>query len=370
MGRGFEPPYRFYAAEISYFSGKARPALRIKRVPFDEILPTPEVYREVIAPRTGLGFIPVIVTPEDETLQDTSDILDFLEERFPDPPLYPATPKQRIACFLWEVYADEFMVILGLHYRWSFPESEAQARADFAASSGDPETAGVFAGRIKAATPMFGITEETQPVIEAHTEELLARLEDHFAEHRYLLGGHPSLADCALMGPMYPHLYLDAVPGRLLRETAPRVCHWIQRMNHPDPQAFGDWLPDDALASTLRPLHQLMGRDAFPLLLDTVRDFEAWADEHARESGEPPRATGIHETALRGVRVQRYTNAYTLWMLQRVWDAAAALSDAERRSVDEALVGSGCEALLSYAPRHRLGKRNYKLVFESAGGRR
>jgi hypothetical protein len=26
-------PYRFYASEISYFSGKVRPALRAKRVP-------------------------------------------------------------------------------------------------------------------------------------------------------------------------------------------------------------------------------------------------------------------------------------------------------------------------------------------------
>ena len=32
-------------------------------------------------------MIPTVVTPEDETWQDTSDILDALERRFPDPPL-------------------------------------------------------------------------------------------------------------------------------------------------------------------------------------------------------------------------------------------------------------------------------------------
>jgi hypothetical protein len=50
-----------------------------------------------IRPRTGLNQIPVVVTPEDETLQDSSVILDEIERRFPEPPLYPATPRQKIS---------------------------------------------------------------------------------------------------------------------------------------------------------------------------------------------------------------------------------------------------------------------------------
>ena len=60
-----EDRYRVYAAEISYFSAKVRPFLRYKEIPFKEIPPTGEIYREVILPRTGLGFIPVVVTPEE-----------------------------------------------------------------------------------------------------------------------------------------------------------------------------------------------------------------------------------------------------------------------------------------------------------------
>src|SRR4029077_14070002 len=109
-------PYRFYASEISYFSGKVRPALRAKLVPYDEILPTTAAYREVIRPRTGLAMIPVVVTPEDETWQDSSDILDALEARFPEPAIVPATPVQRLVCYLVELYADEFLILPGLHY--------------------------------------------------------------------------------------------------------------------------------------------------------------------------------------------------------------------------------------------------------------
>ena len=95
--------------------------------------------------------------------------------------------------------------------------------------------ANAFADRISGSMPLVGVVPESIPAIEAHTRDLLARLSTHFARHPYLLGGRPSLADCALMGPLYAHLYLDAVPSRLLRETAPLVCHWIQRMNNPDP---------------------------------------------------------------------------------------------------------------------------------------
>ena len=42
------------------------------------------------------------------------------------------------------------------------------------------------------------------------------------------------------------------------------------------------------------------------------------------------------------------------------------LLDAERSAVDRALAGTGCERLFTYRPRHRLGKRNLKLVFEEA----
>jgi hypothetical protein len=51
--------FRFFGAERSYFSGKVRPALRAKRVDFDEILPTPKVMRE-IRERTGLLFLPTV----------------------------------------------------------------------------------------------------------------------------------------------------------------------------------------------------------------------------------------------------------------------------------------------------------------------
>jgi len=354
-------PYRFYGAEISYFSAKVRPALRGKGIHYVEILPD---YRGVILPRTGMAFIPILVTPDDETWQDTSVILDQLEAHEPTPPLYPTTPVQRVTAYLIELYADEFMLLPAMHYRWSFPESVAKARADFAASSPEPDAATRFASRMQGTLSFLGVTPDTIPAVEAHLRDLLDALSAHFAVHPYLLGDRMSLADCALMGPLYAHLYLDAVPARLLRETAPAVGRWIERMNRPDPAAPGAWLPDDALAPTLGPLLRLIGQDAVPLILAGVRAFEAWADQQPPEMVEPPRGVGGHETALRGVPMQRFTSAYTPWMVQRPLDAYRSLDAGGRAAVDRAVAGTGCEALFAHAPRHRVGKRRFTLVLE------
>jgi glutathione S-transferase len=355
-------PYRFYAAQVSYFSGKVRPIFRYKGIPYEEIAPTPEVYRRVIIARTGLAFIPVVVTPEDETLQDTSEILDELERRFPEPAVYPPTPVQRVVAYLIEVYADEFGVLPAMHYRWSFPESEAKAREDFARANGDPARAQTFADRMKGSLPLLGINPDSIPAIEAHTRELLNILSRHFEQHDFLLGTRPSIGDLALLGPLYAHLYLDAVPGRLLRETAPGVCGWIERMNHLQPRA-GKFVDDDEIPGTLRPLLDLIGRDAVPFVLDNVRAFERWAETTPDGLAEPPRGVGMHQTSLRGARFSRFTSSYTLWMVQRPLDVYRALPPADRERVRGVLGETGLLPLLDLAPRRRLGKRNFKLVF-------
>lgn len=355
--------YRLYGSEVSYFTAKVRPALRYKRVPFVEILASGAAFRDVIRPRTGLAFIPVIITPDDDTWQDTSVILDRLEERFPAPPLVPGSPAQRVVANLFELYADEFLPLPAMHYRWSFPESVAKARADFAATSGDSGTASKFADRMSGSIALLGVVPESIPAIEAHTADLLQHLSDHLAEQPYLLGGRPSLAEMGMVGPFYAHLYLDAVPGRLLRETAPRVCHWIERINHPDPDDRGEWLAGDALAPTLRPVLELIGGDAVPLILDTLRDFESWAVDNRSANPEPPRATGMHTTRLRGVSFQRYTSPYTLWMVQRTLDAYHGCDAAGRAAVDQAIAGTGIEELLAFKSTHRLEKRGFRLAF-------
>jgi glutathione S-transferase len=358
--------YRYYGTEFSYFSAKPRPALRFKQVPFEEILPTPAAYRDVIKPRTGLAQIPVLVTPDDEVFQDSSVILDELERRFPERPLYPPTPVQRLLGYAVELYTDEFLLLPGVHYRWSYPESTTKALADFAASSGDAASATKFAESVQFFTKLVGVLPETMAAVEAHTLELIAALEAHLGTHPYVLGTRPSLADCALMGPFYAHWYLDAVPAKLLRERALGICHWIERMNHPDSRNPGAWIADDAIPATMRPLLELAGRDAVPFVLDVARAFEVWADQNAPVAQHLPRVVGTHRTALRGVSFERITTPYTLWMVQRVREAYRGLDAGGRAAVDRAFAGTGFEAVFAYEPRWSVRRDPCRLVLERA----
>jgi glutathione S-transferase len=355
-------PYVFHAFEISYFSAKVRVALRAKGLWFVERrADLGEIVR-----RTGLAFVPILVTPEGETWQDSSEIVDRLEVRHPEPPLLPASPVQRIAALLVELYADEFGTIPAMHYRWGSPLGEATARARFAAMIGDAQAARKAADRMAAARLALGASDAAAPAIEAHTRDLLDALGEHFSEHPYLLGARPSLADCALMGPIYGHFFNDLVSRRLLLESAVPVVGWIERCQAPDPEDPGGWLAGDVLAPAFREVLAVMGRDAAPVVLASVAAIEKWADEPRGLAETPPRVIGRCEPALRGVVLRRVVQPYTLWMLQRTLDAYRALAPHERDAVDAALAGTGWEPLLACAPRHRLGKRAFQLVFEPA----
>jgi len=126
-------PYIFHGADVSYFSGKVRPAFAHKSLWMREVMPDIlEIKR-----RTGLHFFPVVETPDGGMWQDTSDILDRLEAAHPNPPLIPSTPVQRIVAYLIELYGDEIGILPAMHYRWSFEESIEKVGIDFSTPIGN-----------------------------------------------------------------------------------------------------------------------------------------------------------------------------------------------------------------------------------------
>lgn len=82
-----------------------------------------------------------------------------------------------------------------------------------------------------AGLTQLGVTAKTEAAWTASMHRMLSILETHFDQHDYVLGGRPTLADFALMGPLYPHLYRDPVPGCMMRTEYPLVCEWIERTN-------------------------------------------------------------------------------------------------------------------------------------------
>ena len=341
-------PHRLIGAEVSYYSGKVRAYLRYKRVPFEEVAATREIYRDVIVPRTGVAFIPVLISDDDVAVQDSSAIIEYLERRHPENGITPRGAVQQLVALLIDVYADEWLVLPAMHYRWNVPENRAFAVAEFgrlsapAASAEQQRAIGEkLSGPFAGALPALGVDATTAPAIENSYRALLADLDVHLSQHAYALGGRPSLADFALYGPLYAHLYRDPASGRLMRKLAPHVASWVERMTSPGEPA-GEFLDDDTIPHSLEPVLARMFRELGPVLASTLAHLR----DAPRQEGPLPRVLGMHAFELEGVIGQRAVFVFNAWRWQRAHDHHRSLPEAARQRADALLDAVGGTPLM------------------------
>jgi glutathione S-transferase len=381
-------PYIFYGVQLSLYAGKVRSYLRKKQLPFVE--------RETWHPgfaaageKVGTRTQPMIETPEGEVVQDTTEIIDFLEARHPEPSVYPTGPVQRLVALLFELYGDEGLMKPAMHYRWNFPEqNDPFLREEFGRSlrptpaareEGLAAAAGLFEFMRTRCIPALGVTPASAPAIEAAYTDLLDALEQHFRVHPYLLGGRPCIGDFGMLAPLYAHLGRDPAPLELMKRRAPALHRWVERMNVADaglaefPDREENFLPGDEVPETLLPVLRLMAQDTMPELLSIVAAVDEFlAHQPHLEAGSPfPASTqamgtlaplGQHRVTLRGVEIELAVRHYSIWMLQRVLDAYQALGAAERERAEAILAATGLAPLLDVRPARRIERVGFTEV--------
>lgn len=339
--------FTLYGWELSYFSAKARCYLRYKRVPFVEKpvdLPTLTLR---IPEKTGAVVMPVVVTPEGEWIQDTSVIIDRLEERFPARAVVPATPVRRFVSYVLEAWGDEWWIPFAMHTRWSHPENAVLFERE--AGAGLLPWAPAFVQRRVARIPMqsmrrhlpgLGVEPAQLPVLDAWLEGMLDLLDTHFAALPFLLGHRPSLGDFALVGPLYAHLGRDPWSKRALIAPRRHLRAWIDRMLALPNGGDGDWLAGDAIPETLVPVLRAVFREFTPLLAETSRAVRA-----ALPSLPPgkalPRGLGPVAYPVGAGTHRRAALPYVLWMVQRSLDVFGWMDGGEQAAVRSALSGLG-----------------------------
>lgn len=328
--------HQLIGAQVSLYTGKVRSYLDYKQISYREVLATREIYRDVIVPRTGVRFIPVLISEDDVAVQDSTEIIDYLEARHPEPSVYPAGPLQRWAALMLETYADEWLVIPAMHYRWNVPENRAFAIAEFGrlsaptASATEQQTIGErLSGPFAGALGPLGVRAENTAEIERSYLAFLSDFERHLATHSFLFGSRPSIADFAFYGPLYAHLYRDPAGGRLMREHAPAVARWVERMQTPRPN-HGEFLADDTVPATLHPILARMSRELVPVLISTQTTL-AGLDPAARES-PLPRTLGTHSFRIAEAVSERAIYPFNLWRWQRAADHFQGLEQKARLS--------------------------------------
>ena len=358
--------HQLIGSEVSLYTGKLRSYLDYKAIPYDEVLATKEVFQEIIVPRTGVMYIPILITDDDIALQDTTEIIDFLEHRYPENSVYPEAPLQNLISLLLEIYGDEWLVIPAMHYRWSFQENIEFAWGEFGRTSSPglskeqcselgKELSKPFAG----ALPRLGITDDTIAGVETSYLALLEELNQHFQEHDFLLGSRPCMGDFGLIGPLYAHLYRDPYSGRFMEEKAPALVAWIQRMISP-PRELGHYVNDSAIADTLVPVLQRMVGEQGPVIIETIKQVADWADNN--EGRDIPRAIGECGFEIGGSKGKRLTFPFMQWMWQRAYDHYQTLTEHDKQGLRSALEAvPGLVELLETPIKQRVVRKNNKL---------
>ena len=320
--------------------------LRYRRIPYAWILRGSPEARDL--PRPHVELLPQLVlrdaAGQPEAAIDSTPLVRRLETLVPGRSVIPPDPALAFLDALVEDYADEWLTKAMFHYRWAFAPDVAKAAAILPRWSRTdlPEAQAralgrTFAERQIGRLGVVGSNPTTAPVIEASYRRLLQRLDAHLEASRFVFGGRPAASDFALYGQLTQLAGFDPTPAAIALEVAPRVVAWVDAVEdlsglEPDDDA---WLARDALPPTFAALVAEIGRTYAPFLL-------ANADAIARGAAQV-------ECEIDGRPWLQTPFPYQAKCLAALRVAHAALAPDDRRAVDRALAGTGCDALFATA---------------------
>jgi len=322
------PEYRIFGAELSPYSVKMRSYFRFKGLPHRWILRNsdPATYQKY----AKIPIIPLVVTPEDEGIQDSTPIIETVEARYPEPAIHPDDPVAAFASVLLEEFGDEWGNKWMFHYRWA-------RRADQLNSGGrigrtmnpdasDEEHQQIIEQVLERMTNrvwFVGSNEVTAAQIERSFMEALPVLDAHLESRPYLFGARPAFGDFGMWGQIY-NAWTDPTCGAIIEAKYPNVLAWIHRMLFP--RIEGDFETWDTLAAGLT-----------PLLKEQLGDrFMPWtlANEAAIAAGDEEFSVQVAgETWTQ--KPQKY-HAKSLAVLRQKYAAA------DKAAIEAALGATGC----------------------------
>ena len=259
--------YRIFGSELSPYSVKIRSYLKYKNIPHEWVVRGSWNIEE-FSKLAKLPLIPLVVTPSDEVLQDSTPIIEHIESQHPSPSIHPEDESLKFISALIEEYGDEWGNKLMFHFRW-WHSADRNACARVLAYSrivGDDEeeiekVTESIAERMVTRRYFTGSSKDNAPLIKRYLNELLSLLEEHLSSHRYLLGERPAFADFGLAPQIY-ELASDPTGGGIIKTRAPHTLAWSHRML--EPRNEGDFLSWEKLEPTLGPLLYNVGNFFLP----------------------------------------------------------------------------------------------------------
>jgi len=216
--------------------------------------------------------------------------------------------------------------------------------------------------------PVLGVSQDTIPEIEQSFGALMDILEAHFVRTPYFFGDKPTIGDYGMMASLYAHLARDPVPASLMKNRAPSLYRWTERMNvsHDDYSDMPYYKPSSDLPETLTPLFQYIADYFLPELRMNIEVIDNLTPG---ESGSP--ASINPQMAVLGIGKFRHgeteiscaVRPVRFYMLQRVTDFFGQMSQKEQQTAKTYLNKSGLTPLLTLTAKHRVLRQNHTEVW-------
>jgi glutathione S-transferase len=205
-----DPVPTLWQIDVSHYSEKVRWALAWKGVEHRRRSPVPGAHMAVAAWLTrGRQVTFPVLSIDGERIGDSTAIIAALEERYPEPPLYPADPEQRRRALELEDFFDEELGPPIRHLAWHELINDRERFTELMkhAAPGPlarmPGAAAAYARVFTALRFRAGSAKEAE---RSRTKVLAAldRLEAELGEGEYLVGGSFTVADLTVASLFYP----------------------------------------------------------------------------------------------------------------------------------------------------------------------
>ncbi len=217
--------YTLFGGELSLFTRKLEAAMKFTGSPFDFVAKN-STNREHLELRSGTHQVPVLQTPENWVLADTTPIIDLLDTRVGARRLFPEGA-MGVLVHVMEEHFDEWIARTMVHYRWHYPESAAFAASRMA--NGDESVARRMLDWGPRACRATGTDSQLQQrAAEAEYERILVAAEAQLTQTAFLLGDRPTALDCIVLGGLRAHTNMDPDPKRIVAKF-PTVRDWCER---------------------------------------------------------------------------------------------------------------------------------------------
>lgn len=221
---------------FSMYPEKARWALDYKRVPHirHSLLPGPHAVSLVA--RFGQKAMPILCH-EGKVLKNSAAVIDYVEQTWPAPPLYPADPVLRAQALEIQKWFDETVgpaVRRAVFHEW-LPHTEYSARRIATGRSEWQQKLYVRAFPAIRAVMMLDMQIDAAGAEAgcAMTREALDFVAEHSERTGYLVGDQFSVADLTAATILFPTCLPPEYPLDMPKPLPSGWEHWLERWrNH------------------------------------------------------------------------------------------------------------------------------------------